>query len=313
MSNFIFPTLFDNRNIILSILGYEWNKTNNIEEIIEAIPSFLDRVLENTTNKYLAYYGEIKIDEVYDVNHFLINPELNFFKCFQLLKAKSTSNADKLKKERYIILTDVYFLLLDPAPNYKNMAKLIFFGDIRNIKITKTDNYHDNEKAHSYLLEWYNDNAKIISVEVVFINSLFSQNFMLNPIQDFIDFVERKSNKLKDNFRAFHEDFYKPNDFLANSKIDNLKSFIKYNENKFSLLKNSFLANNLVMLYKKMHSYYKEFDGAVANSYDEKIQNILNIKEYESKVMDNYEVRYNIKNNYALSRSYSDSYNEDFI
>lgn len=313
ISNFIFPTLFDNRDLMVSILGNEWEKTNSIEDIINAIPTFCERVSENTTNKYLVYFGEYKINEVYDINHFLSNPELNFFKCVQFLKSKSNNNSNKLRKERYIVLSDVYFLLFDPAPNFKNMAKLIFWGDIRSLTITKTDNYHENEKALSYVLEWLNDNTKIISLEVLFFNSLISQNFMLNPIQDFINAIENKSNKLKDNFRAFHEDFLKANDFFVNFNLGNLKSFVKFNENKFSLYKNLFLAKSLIMLYKKLYLYYKKFDEAIANSYDVKIKNIDNNKELDNKVIDNYDVKYNIKNNYGLSRSYSNSYHEDFV
>lgn len=316
ISNFIFPTLFDNRNLTISVLGNEWKPSNSIEEIIELIPQFCERVLENTSNKYLVYYGEYKIDEVYDINHFLSNSELNFFKCVQFLKSKSSNNFLKLRKERYIVLTDVHFLLFDPAPNFKNMAKLVFCGDIRYLEITKTDNYHENEKAHSYVLEWLNDNtSKIMSLEVLFLNSLVSQTFMLNPIQDFIDAVEKKANRLKENFRAFIEDFNKPIDLILKStaSFENLNSFIKYNENKFSLYKNSFLANTLVMLYKKMYSYYKKFDEATAKIYENKIQGLLNNKDYDSKVVDNYDVKYNIKNNYGLSRSYSNTYHEDFI
>lgn len=315
ISNFIFPTLFDNRNLILSILGNEWKPSNSLEEIIELIPLFCERVLENTSNKYLVYYGDYKNDEVYDINHFLSNSELNFFKCVQFLKSKSANNAYKLRKERYIVLSDIYFLLFEPAPNFKNMAKLIFWGDIRNITITKTDNYHENEKAHSYVLECLNENSKIISLEVLFFNSFVSQNFMLNPIQDFIDAIEKKSYRLKEIFRVFLEDFYKPNDLVLNSSasFDNLNSFIRYTENKFSLYKNSFLVNYLVMLYKKLYSYYKKFDEITAKSYENKIQTMLNNKDCENKVIDNYDVKYNMKNNHCLSRSYSNTYHEDFV
>jgi len=316
ISNFIFPTLFDNRNLTLSILGNAWKPRNSLEELIESIPLFCERVLENTNNKYLVYYGEYRIDEVYDINNFLSNNELNFFKCVQFLKSKSaTSSFKQLRKERYIVLSEVYFLLFDPAPNFKNMAKLIFWGDIRNLTITKTDNYHENEKAHSYVLEWLNDSSSIISLEILFLNLLASQNFMLNPIQDFIDSVDKKSQRLKENFRAFYEDFNKPIDLIIKSpaSFDNLNSFIKFNENKFLLYKNSFLANSLIMLYKKIYSYYKKFDDFSAKSYEKKIQNLLNNKDYDSKVIDNYDGKYNMKNNFCLSRSYSNTYHEDFV
>jgi len=314
ISNFIYPTLFDNRNLINSILSEEWKPTNSIEQIIDLIPALCERVLENNTNKYLCYYGEYKIDQVYDINHFLCNSELSFFKCLQFLKCKSANKAEKMRKERYIILSDVYFLLFDPAPNFKNMAKLLFWGDIRYLRITKTDNYHEEEKAHSYILEWLNDNSKIISFEILFANSFINNNFVMNPIQDFIDAVDKKSNKLKDNFRVFHEDYFKSSELLTNANLsfDNLNSLIKYNENKFSVYKNAYLAKSLVLLYKKVYAYYKKFNDSNANAYEIKIQN-LNNKDFEHKVIDNYEIKYDIKNNYKLSRSYSNTYHEDFV
>jgi len=301
--------------LITSILGKEWKPTNSIEDIINLIPSFCERVLENNNNKYLLYYGDYFINEVYDINYFTSNSELILFKCIQFLKCKSPNNNNKQKKERFIILTDVYFLLFEPAINYKNLAKLIFWGDIRNMSISKTDNYHETEKAHSYNLDWINENQKIISMEILFSNFFINSNFLLNPIQDFIDAVEKKSNKLKDNFRVFQEDYFKPYEVInnTNSNLENLSSLIKYNENKFSLYKSSFLAKNLILLYTKMYSYCKKLSDPNAENFENKIRLLANNKEYDNKVTDNYELKFNIKNNYGLSRSYSNTYHEDFI
>ena len=166
---------------------------------------------------------------------------------------KSLNNPESLiRKERYIILTDIYFLLFDPAPNFKNMGKLIFYGDIRQINIIKTENYHENENAHSYDLTWRKEEKEIINFQILFCNSFINTSVSVNPIQDFIDSISRKSNKLKDNFKVFQEDYKKPIDSLLNKNgnLDNLLNLIRYYENKFSLIKNGYIANNLTILYE---------------------------------------------------------------
>ena len=64
-TNFIYPTIFDNRELLESILTHKWSykKYNNIliplEEIITQIPTFLKRIFENIQNRTLVYYGKI--------------------------------------------------------------------------------------------------------------------------------------------------------------------------------------------------------------------------------------------------------------
>ena len=65
---------------------------SKIEEIIEGIPYFIMRVTENFTLNNLVYYGDYIIDSVYDINKFLINDELNFFKCCQYQEGKKSNS-----------------------------------------------------------------------------------------------------------------------------------------------------------------------------------------------------------------------------
>jgi len=59
---------------------------------------------------------------------------------------------------RYIILTDIYFLLFDPILEKKNNGRLLFWGDIRQIISSK-----NTEISSEYLfLEWKNEEDKVI-------------------------------------------------------------------------------------------------------------------------------------------------------
>lgn len=314
--NFIQPTIYDNRNLLLSILGQEWMTDNTLFEIIEKIPDFCERIVENNNQKYMVDYGDYKIDEVYDINNFLMNNELCLFKSYQLIIPKASILKNKLKKDRYIVLTDIYFMLFDPAPNYKNMAKLLFWGDIRQTNITKTEYFSEEEKAYSYNIRWKHEGAPVIDFEVIFMNYFTNNNLVFNPVQDFIEILNKKISKLKENFKIFHEDYNKPLVHILNkgNPLENLISLIKYNESQMILYKTDFLINNLNYLYKKINFYLKSVNDPLADVYQKKIKNITNDKEKDLIIFDEVEYKFNtIKSNFELSRSFVNSCYEEFI
>ena len=315
ISNFTYPSLYDQRDLFFSIMGKEWKSDYMIENIIDLLPDFINRIHENNINKNFIFYGNYDLNKVYEINNFLLNSELGFFKCFQLMKSYGNNTNEKLnKKERYIILTDIYFMLFDPAPNFKNMGKLIFYGDIRQLNITKTEDYHEDENAHSYILTWKKEDKNILNFQILFCSAFINSNIFINPIQDFIDSVNRKSNKLKENFKVFQEDYKKPISILLNSEddFDNLLNLSKYFDNKFSLVKNSYIAKNQIILYEIIRNYYLEKKDSKAKEYFSKIKTMKDFKDLDNKIPESYDVIYNITNNYQLSRSYSNIHNENY-
>jgi hypothetical protein len=109
-------------------------KSSNITEIINRIPLFLDRVIENITSKIHINYGDYKIDRVYSINEFISNPNLSIFRVKQeMLGKNASSKTTKKTKSRYIILSDVYLLLLDSSAEDKSQGQLLFIGDIRHV------------------------------------------------------------------------------------------------------------------------------------------------------------------------------------
>ncbi len=71
------PTLYDSRNLLYSIINHHWVKASSLTEMIDGIPKFIKRVEENKINNVLAYYGDYKIDKIYEMNDFLGNSELS--------------------------------------------------------------------------------------------------------------------------------------------------------------------------------------------------------------------------------------------
>jgi len=51
MTNFCIPTLFDDRDLLPSVISNPWNKDMDIFQIIDNIPKFLQRVYESCDTK----------------------------------------------------------------------------------------------------------------------------------------------------------------------------------------------------------------------------------------------------------------------
>ena len=177
LTYFSFPNLYDNSNLFKSIMLCRDKKINNddysstIEDIIFGIPLLIKKVKQNEEKKILDYQGEYTLDEIYEINDFL-GGKVEFFRVNQIIK--------NTEVERYIILTDVYFLLLDPAPNSKNLCKLIFYGDIINLMNTQEN------LDQKYITIIFDNNEKIGNEKVTFIFKF------IKKLNEFKEIRERK-------------------------------------------------------------------------------------------------------------------------
>ena len=140
LTNFSFPSLFDNSDLYKEVVSFKENKIKDepfiiIEEIILGLKPFLEKIKKNEEENNFYYYGEYILDEIYDINSFFSSQKNEFFRVNQIIKDN--------KYKKYIVLNDVYLLLFDPVPDVFNYAKLIFFCDIMfldNVKESKNEN-----------------------------------------------------------------------------------------------------------------------------------------------------------------------------
>jgi hypothetical protein len=288
LTHFSFPTLFDNRNLIFSIINHNWVGKNSespyasnlvmnensdysyltspLEEIINNIPKFLNRLIENTSNKILVYYGDYKIDTIYDMNDFLTNQDLDFFRVEQVIRK------DK-KKERYIVLTDVYFLFFDPAPSTRNYAKLLFWGDLRQIQIKTED--------QGLFLEWKSKD-KIIG---------FSVEFKAGIKEAFKEKCLRKAQKLQEQYKIFQDDIVKPNEDDIVSKLNDMNLndleklvlLVKYKEDLLEKSNSVNIVKELMSLYQKIIEI-QSAKGEDFKEYLDKLHKMLNDKETQNSL-----------------------------
>ncbi len=66
---------------------------------------------------------------------------------------KKSSKSDKKKlviKKRYLVVTDIYFLLLDPIKDQKNFGRLVLVGDVQDFNTCEETNMVGNKMT----LKW---------------------------------------------------------------------------------------------------------------------------------------------------------------
>ena len=278
LTHFSFPTIFDNRNLLFSIINHNWvgENYNNLsdfsplttplEEIISNIPKFLNRLIENTSNKILVYYGDYNIDSIYDMNDFLTNQDIDFYRVDQLVKKDR-------KKERYVFLSDVYFLFFDPVPSGKNLGKLLFWGDLRQIQI-KTDEL-------GLFLEWKSKD-KLIG---------FSVEFKSKNKENFKEKCLRKAQRLQEQYKIFQDDISKPAEEEIVSKmqdmnlndLNKLVLLVKYKEDLLEKSHSMNLVRELMSLYQKIIEI-QSAKGEDFKEYLQKLHKMLADKENQDSL-----------------------------
>ena len=263
ISNFAVPTYYDNRNLLYSIINHSWSYKHNqdhftsIEEVVTKIPKLLEKILENNYNKRLVYYGEYNLNDIYEMNDFLVNNEHEFYRVVHYTKKKQT--------QRYVVLTGICFLLFDPSPDTKNMGKMMYVGRLLNVK-KKTYSQVKNEE-NKMMLE-FKEGEDVRKVEIAFENRNIGDRFIAN--------VERRIKRLKDRYNTFYEG----NDTDQSDKrneIESLKEMIKDKERLYMEHKSITVKEELVGMYRQIVEMLKETDN---NAYEEYVHKI---KQFDNK------------------------------
>lgn len=294
-TNFIYPTLFDNRELLESILTHQWSykKYNSIliplEEVIIQIPSFLKRIYENIQNRTLVYYGKLVENKEYLINDFIENNQIQFYNVMHY-----TSTHEKV--QRYIILTDIYFLLFHPLETEKSKGILIMKEDLRDIKDCSGRRLHKTKKKDSMIITFENGTV----LDIMFVNK---------PLQNFADCYEKRIKWMNNRYDVFqYEDYSEDSGGTTyNSKdLDNEKKLIeliKYKENIYNSKeeKSIFLVKDLIHLYEKIIEILSAKDNEDFIGYLDKMKKMLKDedklnkqKEEEAKkiINNNHDIQY---------------------
>jgi hypothetical protein len=239
------------------------------------------RAYENSSMKILVYYGEYKIDEIYNMNDFTVNEFISFYKCLQIIEEDKYKKKERIKKERYIILTDIYFLLFEPLEKKKNFGTLLFWGDIRQLANSRNEEIlFEKEKKNILILEWKSGSEVKISFDFIF-KDISNKDFEVISLQ--------KIDKLTSKYNMFQDDIWKTDEEHINFNYSNknyLISLILTKEKLLRTRKNIFLIDELINLYNKIIEILSENGDILYKDYLIKLQNLLNDKECQEEMED---------------------------
>jgi hypothetical protein len=190
------------------------------------IPNFILRLLYYEEKKILIYYGKYYINEIYNINNFLINKNLKLYKVMTYKKEKENYLEQNIK---YIIITDIYILFFDLLEGKtKNLVKLIFIGEIfqiNNIERLDIDTNSDilnqansifNLDTYKIYIEWvineesYSFIFSIISeINVNEKKNIIKDNYKNNneEIIDFINIINKKQNSINTQYKLVISDY----------------------------------------------------------------------------------------------------------
>ena len=167
LTDFVEPTLNDNRNYYRCLskdYKYKFSlddlpKSENIfESMIQGIENFLTYVNESIAVNTFIFFGEYEYNHIYQINDFLQSGNyLNFYRINEIKKNK--------QEERYILFTQLYFLLFTPTPDDKALVKLLFFQKLKDMNLI----FDKNEQIDSLILKIknkkYNNDIEFIMIE----------------------------------------------------------------------------------------------------------------------------------------------------
>jgi hypothetical protein len=269
-THFIFPTLFDNKNLFKCLCS-NWDNLDSIsyriKMLILNIPNFVN-TYENIIkeNKLLCFIGEYNFNYDYKINDFILNKENYLFRVKtddNFNYNKNVTKNDKYFLEQflenfkniYIILTDFYLLFIEPSKRekLKHKGKIFLIGKIIDInKLIITFEEKDNIRFKLEIKE--NSNFK------------FDNNLIMNKdnFDLFNELIKERKKKLEKNFL-----FFLPCDnisklYFAKKDFLNLREII-------SEIKHEYKHNNINNIYsEKIIISLLNFMAEILKSFGEK-------------------------------------------
>ena len=265
LSDFIFPTLYDNRNYYYCLTNQheyrtDFNNLNIFEKILKdilnnGIANFLFCIKENFYLNNFVFYGEYELNTIYNINDFLENDRiLKFYRINQII-----TNPKESLEERYIILTQLYFLIFKPNNKDKSYATLLYVKHLKNITFNFSQNFRKNLNKNTF-------NLSIISSEI--------EN-------------EKTQNEIEFIFINREEEAYKMYEMTQNSN-NNDEALIEENNEKFSIFNGEIESKKNEINFNKynmvIENYKPLFNHRTVSNKKSKFDKSKDIYEYDKLV-----------------------------
>ena len=255
LNDFINPTLNDGRNIYYCLTKkhkYIFDKDylddgeKIFYELIDNIKNFLICLKENIQINAFVFYGDYEIKKIYKINELILNKSA--IKFYRIIHIDNNKDEQML----YVVITQLYFLILEPEKTDMSLATLIkafAFKDyqfafeeknpnkkkekiIYTLKIMKEENFNESLNVKFYLYE--NDKIK--------------DNLSIKYIEFRSTLFQKKSDIDFSKYKIVIKN-YKPLFNIENKKTTKL--------NKYKIKKDDY--KSYIAYYEELYNYYKDF------------------------------------------------------
>ena len=280
-------SIIDKRDLFNSIIEKNNININNneinifdllLDIIITKIPEFIKKIVFYEESKIFMYFGKYYLNEIYNINDFISNKNLFFYKVMEYKKDIKDYIQLNIK---YIIVSDFHVLFFDLFEDKpKNICKLIFIGEIYKInsfeRLEENNNViNNNENKNNYsdkiYIDWILDDNKKTTVQFIF-SVINDNNNNKENIPDFIDIVNKKQSFIGIKYKLVIKDY---NEYNNQYELNELIKLAKILEKKEKILgSNDMLQNEMNKIYQKIIDISTKFNKiGVTLEYLEKIKN----------------------------------------
>ena len=280
-------SIIDKRDLFNSIIEKNNININNneinifdllLDIIITKIPEFIKKIVFYEESKIFMYFGKYYLNEIYNINDFISNKNLFFYKVIEYKKDIKDYIQLNIK---YIIVSDFHVLFFDLFEDKpKNICKLIFIGEIYKInsfeRLEENNNViNNNENKNNYsdkiYIDWILDDNKKTTTQFIF-SVINDNNNNKENIPDFIDIVNKKQSFIGIKYKLVIKDY---NEYNNQYELNELIKLAKILEKKEKILgSNDMLQNEMNKIYQKIIDISTKFNKiGVTLEYLEKIKN----------------------------------------
>ena len=254
LTNFMFPTIYDNTNFFELLINkneYIFDEIYQqilpiIQEILLKIPRLIYYLFFNIQIRTLIEYGKYYEGKNYELNDFMQNDYLKFFNVIQLIN-------NNIKENRYIIITDTNLLILKPNEKIKNKGILIHSYNLYyDLKSFDKKIFHKKINKEFVMLEFNNENVEICfqnNNNEIFIKLLKNKKQFLKERYDLI--INNNTNKFICNYLDLNGKKYKNINKIHKSDFKEVNDLVKYKEKLYDLF--------LSLVYMKDNEESKDF------------------------------------------------------
>lgn len=250
------------RNIQKNLIP-KWNSSNKISELIDEMPKLCDGFEYQIGQSLLPDMGEYYINsKKYDVNDFLRNKNNKFFRLS--VPDKNESENKTYFYERYLIITSIAFIILEPVDQkYKNIVRINYVGDLFQIKKVETfiNTQEEYKDLSCFQIKWEKNYNNQLTIPMC-------GNTKNSVVKNICECIEKRKEKLIKTFNIIQKD--------ENANINIMEKIISIKEKLIDEKINDSIYEEINSIYQKIIEVLASLNGEDFKKYLEKLQNFIN-------------------------------------